>query len=111
MTALDVGMYDNFVSNTLQSEMSDLRVLDDNEVELVNGQLLPLLALTIAPGAGTVVFYGGCVVVTSVAVGFGMGYWVNRDPQPPPPPRPPLPGSTFWELNMAVHNDWLSPLP
>lgn len=95
MAALDVGVYDNFVSDTLQSEMSDLRVLGDNEVELVNGQFL-------LPGAGAVVIGGLAVAAAAAVIGFGIGYWMNRDPQPPPPPeppappRPPAPYSGYW---------------
>lgn len=79
MAALDVGVYDNFASDTLQSEMSDLRVLDDNEVELVNGQLG--LAAGVALGVG--------IIVVAGVVAFGVGFWINRDPPLEPPPRPP----------------------
>lgn len=92
MTALAVGVYDNFASDTLQSEMSDLRILDENEVELVNGQGVLLTGVTL--------------LVVGVVIGVGVGYWINRDPplEPPlPPPRLPAPTSpqhphSYWQL-------------
>jgi hypothetical protein len=80
MAALAVSMYDEFVSDTLQPELVELRVLDENEVDLVSGQSALALVLGFAV----------CVVVIGITVGFVL----NRDPPyNPPQPRnpPPLP--------------------
>ena len=87
MATLAVGRYDDFVSDTLQPELVELRVLDENEVDLVSGQS----AVGAAVGALALVL-GFAVVV--VVVGVTVGYVLNRDPPyNPPQPRnpPPLP--------------------
>jgi len=80
MANLVVGLCDNLVSGTIQSEMSDLRVLDEDEVELVSGQGAVLIGVTL--------------LVVGVVIGVGVGYWINRDPPLEPPPPPPV--SSGW---------------
>jgi hypothetical protein len=96
MAALAVGVYDDFVSDTLQSQMSDLRVLDENEVELVSGQGAVLIGVTL--------------LVVGVVIGVGVGFWINRDPPyeperpPPPPPSPPRweDPNSYWQLRRGL---------
>jgi hypothetical protein len=78
MATLAVGMYDEFVSDTLQPELVELRVLDENEVDLVSGQSVLLLEL----------------LVLGLVIGIGVGFIMNRDP-PYNPPQPPLPRRPF----------------
>jgi hypothetical protein len=95
MAALGIGVYDNFVSDTLQSDMTDIRGLDDHEIDLVGGGN-PYLVLVVG-----IIAVATVVMLVTYACSFRHGYDSVRD-RPEVSPQPPQPSGRTSENWHAV---------
>jgi hypothetical protein len=84
MAALGIGVYDDFVSDTLQSDMADIRGLDDHEIDLVGGGN-PYFVLVVG-----IIAVATVVILVTYGCSFRHGYNSVKDP-PPVSPQPPQP--------------------